>query len=317
LQPLSYATALSIRTDHPLPPLGALRTFDAVARRLNIAQAARELSVTPAAIRLGMRTLEQHLGVRLFERTTSGLVLTDLGSTYHSAIRDSFRTVAEATTRIMGGSKMLRLSVTPSIASRWLIARISHWIHAHPELSVSISTSLRVVDFERESVDAAIRFGRGQWPELYCRALTKPRLIAVASPSLVGNNRLLDAQVTAWPMISVSTVPHEWDEWCTQARVARNRTSRSLVVDTVQLGLQAAEAGLGIALARPLLVAEALREGTLCCPFQTVAQSDNTYFFAALPQAMTKQPLKAFAAWLFLEAGINSEVIGTDDTMLA
>jgi LysR family glycine cleavage system transcriptional activator len=288
-----------------LPPLTTLRTFESVARLLSVKLAARELGVTSSAVRLSLRALEQHVGRRLIERRGNTLSLSEAGAAYQATVSESFRQLADATSRLTGaGAERLRISVAPSVASRWLLPRLPRFQERHPDVVIAMSTSLRLVDFARENVDAGIRFGRGAWPELRSRPITPSCLVAVASPALLEArvDKLPSSALTTLPILEVSSVPGEWDLFCAAARVDRRSLRRAMIVDTVQLALQAAEAGLGVALARPLLVLDALRSGKLCAPFATEARADATYYLAGLPSTLASKTVRAFSDWVFEEA---------------
>jgi LysR family glycine cleavage system transcriptional activator len=298
-----------------LPPLTSLRTFESVARLLSVRLAARELGVTSSAVRLSLRTLEQYVGRRLIERRGNTLSLSEAGAAFHEKVSESFRQIADATSRLTSASdETLRLSVAPSVASRWLLPRLPRFQARHPDVVVAMSTSLRLVDFARENVDAGIRFGRGAWPDLHCRPITPSSLMAVVSPRFLearasGRGRtpatvekLPSSALGSMPILEVSSAPREWDLFCEVARVERRSLRSALIVDTVQLALQAAEAGLGVALSRPVLVLDALREGKLCAPFATEARADTTYYFVGLPNALASKRVSAFSEWLFEEA---------------
>ena len=151
-----------------LPPLHALRAFEAAARHLSFARAAAELNLTPSAISHQIRHLEESLGRRLFERRHRGLELSAIGRIYFPLVRDAFGQLAEATALIGGAGpelhNVLTISCTPSFAMAWLIQRLPSFQAAHPEIEVRLDTSTRLVDFARDGVDVGIRFGTGDCP---------------------------------------------------------------------------------------------------------------------------------------------------------
>jgi LysR family glycine cleavage system transcriptional activator len=186
-----------------------------------------------------------------------------------------------------------------------------------------MSTSLRLVDFARENVDAGIRFGRGAWPDLHSQPITPASLMAVMSPDLLeacaaagssrgrthaGFEKLPTSALATLPILEVSSAPREWEVFCAVARLDHRSLRRAMIVDTVQLALQAAEAGVGVALSRPLLVLDALRSGKLCAPFATEARADTTYYFAGSPSTLASKTVSAFSDWLFEEAERTHEV---------
>ena len=155
-----------------LPPLNALRCFDVAAKHLSFTKAAAELNVTHSAVSHQIKALEEWLGVPLFRRINRGLVLTDAGQAYLKPVRDSFERLGEATRRlrVRERSGPLTVSVMPSFAAKWLVPRLRRFRERHPDIDVRISADSNLIDFAREDVDICIRYGRGVWPDVRCRA---------------------------------------------------------------------------------------------------------------------------------------------------
>ena len=151
-----------------LPPLNALRAFEAAGRHLSITRAAKELHVTPAAVSHQVKALEEYLEAKLFRRTGNALLLTDAGQTLLPRLRAGFAelTAAVAELREHGVRGALVLSVAPVFAAKWLIPRLAEFHAANPEIDVRVSATLALADLEREGIDAAIRVGRGRYPGL-------------------------------------------------------------------------------------------------------------------------------------------------------
>ena len=170
-----------------LPPLAALRAFEAAARHLSFTRAADELHVTQTAISHQIRGLEERLGVRLFRRLPRGLVLTEEAQRYLPAVRDAFARLEVATAELLAGRTggALTASVLPSFAAKWLVPRLGRFRAANPDIDLRISTSLHLVDFAREDVDIGIRMGRGHYPGLRVDRLFGEALIPVCSPALL------------------------------------------------------------------------------------------------------------------------------------
>ena len=167
-----------------LPPLNALRAFEAAARHLSFTRAAAELNVTQTAISHQIRALEERLGVRLFRRLPRGLLLTEEAQRYLPPIRDAFDQIALATERLgaVGASSTLTVSVLPSFAGKWLVPRLGRFRVAHPDLDLRISASSELVDFARDDVDVGIRMGSGRYPGLRVDRLFGESLVPVCSP---------------------------------------------------------------------------------------------------------------------------------------
>ncbi|MGZ9032991.1 MAG: LysR family transcriptional regulator, partial [Rhodospirillales bacterium] len=169
-----------------LPPLNALRAFEAAARHLSFTRAADELNVTQAAVSHQVKTLEEQIGLPLFRRLSRGLMLTDEGQTLFPAVRHAFDTVAEAVDRLHArtGGGALTVSVLPSFAVKWLVPRMSRFQERHPDIDLRITAADRLVDFARDGVDGAVRFGAGAWPELSADFVVDEFVIPVCAPAL-------------------------------------------------------------------------------------------------------------------------------------
>jgi LysR family transcriptional regulator, glycine cleavage system transcriptional activator len=159
-----------------LPPLNALRTFEAAARHLSFTKAADELFVTQAAVSHQIRTLEEHLGTALFRRMNRALMLTDEGQALLPAVREAFDLLSAGVRRVQdlcsGGA--LTISTTPSFAASWLVGRIARFQALHPDIELQLSATPRLVDFAREDIDCGIRYGMGDWPGLITQRCSRP-----------------------------------------------------------------------------------------------------------------------------------------------
>ena len=174
-----------METRRRLPPLNALRAFEAAARHLNFSRAADELSVTPGAVSQQIQNLEDYVGAALFKRTPKGLLLTDAAQTALPALRDAFDRLAEAASLLTAAVDGRRLTLTapPSFAAKWLVPRLGAFEKAHPQVDVWLSAGMELVDLTAGEVDIAIRYGGGRYPGLEVRRLMSETVIAVAAPS--------------------------------------------------------------------------------------------------------------------------------------
>ncbi len=289
-----------------LPPLNALRTFEAAARHLSFTKAATELFVTQAAVSHQIKALEDHLGLPLFRRLNRGLMLTDEGQELLPFVRGAFDQLAEGIGRLRQGQSagVLTISVLPSIASTWLIPRLRHFQAGHPEIEVHMTATDRLVDFAREPVDAAIRYGLGQWPGLRALRLLSAEMLPVCSPQLLeGPDALRTPEDLAHHrLLHVLNAPDEWRMWLMAAGVQGVDPDRGLRFDHTALAVQAALNGMGVAMGPAALVGEDLAAGRLVEPFDVELPSDSAYYFVA-PESTADQPkIKAFGDWLQEEA---------------
>src|SRR5579871_4723151 len=189
---LPGVSANLMETRRRLPPLNALRAFEAAARHLNFSRAADELSVTPGAVSQQIQNLEDYVGVSLFKRTPKGLLLTDAAQTALPALREAFDRLAEAASLLTAAVDGRRLTLTapPSFAAKWLVPRLGAFEQAHPQVDVWLSAGMELVDLTAGEVDIAIRYGGGRYPGLEVRRLMSETVIPVASPALLAENAL-------------------------------------------------------------------------------------------------------------------------------
>lgn len=273
-----------------LPPLNGLRAFEAAARHASFTRAADELGVTQTAVSHQIRKLEDQLGVRLFVRVPGAVRLTPAAQTYLLAVHDAFEHLRGATARLRGtpARRVLRLSTTPSFATKWLMPRLAGFQDAHPDFSVEVSTSMELVDFRRDEVDLAIRYGRGAWPGLRATWLLAEDILPVCALAL--REELRDpARLEAHRLIAVSTFRDEWALWLTAAGLPTEWAERALVFDMPILAIQAAIDGMGVAITHTPLVEADLAAGRLVAPFD-MALASQMGFYVVVPEANADRP---------------------------
>jgi LysR family glycine cleavage system transcriptional activator len=285
-----------------LPPLNALRTFEAAARHLSFTKAAAELFVTQAAVSHQIKTLEDHLGMALFRRLNRALMLTDEGQALLPFVRDAFDQLGEGVRKLRQGlsSGVLTLTVLPSIASTWLIPRLRAFQTRHPEIEVHMTATDRVVDFAREPVDAGIRYGLGHWPGLRVLRLLSAEMMPVCSPQLLEGPKPLRTpdDLVHHRLLHVMNSPDEWRMWLMAAGVQGVDPDRGLRFDHTALAIQAALSGMGVAIGPAPLVERDLAAGRLVEPFDFELPTESAYYFVA-PEGTAEQPkIKAFGEWL-------------------
>src|SRR3954464_8947543 len=176
-----------------LPPLNALRAFEAAARSESFTRAAEELCVTQGAVSHQVKALEATLGVKLFNRERQRLVITEAGREYLAVIRDALDRIAVGTERLIQrqNSGILTISTSPDFAAKWLVYRLGRFSEIHPQIDLRVSATMHHVDFAREEVDIAVRHGDGNWPGLHVTRLCPEQLFAVCSPKLLtGRHRM-------------------------------------------------------------------------------------------------------------------------------
>ena len=298
-----------------LPPLNALRAFEAAARHLSFTKAAEELYVTQAAISHQIKALEATLDVQLFRRLNRRLMLTDAGQLYLPALTEAFDGIDAATGRLRADENAgsLTVSVANSLAAKWLLPRLPRFRERHPEIDVEVSATDRLVDFGRDNVDMGIRYGLGNYPGLKVDPLMEDTVFPVCSPQLA-DGRLVDGLVPlrAPEDLRRHTLLHDdvstgeapdWRRWLTAAGVTGVNPERGPRYSHSSLVLQAAIDGQGVALGRSSLVSLDLEAGRLVQPFGPTLPSHYACYVVS-PVATAERPkIKAFRDWLLEEAG--------------
>lgn len=287
-----------------LPPLSALRTFEAAARHLSFTRAADELHVTQAAVSHQIKALEADLGVRLFRRLNRSLLLTDEGQLLAPAVRRAFDELAAGVEQVRGrGGGTLTISTTPSIAANWLAGRLGRFQALRPEFEIRLMATPRLVDFAREGVDCGIRYGFGAWPGLVAVRLFSAALTPVCSPRLLKRPEPLrePADLARHTLLHALDDMDDWRLWLRAAGVSGVDPQRGPKFEAMPLALQAAISGTGVAISRGPLADEALAAGVLVRPFDFELPSECAYYFVA-PELRAEQPkVQAFRTWLLAE----------------
>ncbi len=301
-----------------LPPLNAIRAFEAAARHLSFTKAAQELFVTQAAISHQIKGLEESLGVQLFRRFNRRLMLTDAGQAYLPPLRTAFDQIAGATDRLHAADETgsLKLSVLPSFAAKWLLPRLSCFRAEHPEIDVLVSATGELADFGRDGVDIAIRYGRGDYPGLTVEHLMDDVVFPVCSPKLLETGPPLrePADLKHHTLLHDPTTAKEskdWDSWLKIAGVTGVDTSRGPGFTDASLVIQAAVEGQGVALGRSALTAIDLDAGRLVQPFGPSVPSQFRYFVVFPPSGAERPKVAAFRDWLFAEAALEQPPAGS------
>lgn len=289
-----------------LPSLNALRAFVVAGRHLNLNAAARELHVTPSALSHQIRALEESLDIRLFERTRQGLALTRAGQTILPGITAAFEQLADTMGQLERTTdrQTLTISMLSTFAMRWFIPRLARFQQLQPEINVRISTSVNPVNFEREDMDCAIRFGAGHWPGLSATRLFTEQLAPVCSPALATPERPLNsaADLAAHTLLHSRLRPDDWRIWLSAAGVADLKPTHEQVYETRNFAIQAAVDGLGVAIIDPSLAAGDIRAGRLVQPFTRILTGENAYYLVYPKRLAADARIVALQAWLLDEA---------------
>ncbi len=295
-----------------LPPLNALRAFEAAARHLSFEKAGDEIAVTASAVGQQVKSLEAWIGRPLFVRLPAkGVALTSLGQRYATAVTDTLNRLDEATAQALKpeNAHVITVSLMPSLATNWLIPRLGAFREREPEIDVRVSVSMRLADFVRDDVDVAIRFGRGNYPGLRTDLLMEEYFFAVCSTALQNDP---DRPLREPEDLRRHTLIHEiaegildyatWDSWLAAIGVTGIDTSRGPRFTHTYLCLQAAAAGQGVALATTALIGDHLSAGRLVKPFPHQVRGEYQYYIVCPEDVADRPAIAAFRAWLLDEA---------------
>ncbi|TVQ58920.1 MAG: transcriptional regulator GcvA [Rhodobacteraceae bacterium] len=287
-----------------LPPLTALRAFEVAARRMSFAKAAEELGVTPAALSYQIKQLEEHLGVSLFHRLNRAVTLTEAGRALRPGVAEGFDALREAVRALDGIREGRALTITagPAFTAKWLAPRLFHFLERHPDVEVRIVAVLRVLDFDRDDVDAAIRFGVKHDPGLFAETLIRDRLTPLCSPAfaarLTSPEALRDAPLIHDDSMAPLGWSPTWGDWLEAAGVERPDWRRGPRFSNADHALSAAAEGAAVALGRVSLAEPELRQGRLVAPFRLAIDPEAHFRFICPVGAESRPPLSALRTWL-------------------
>ena len=305
-------TALESR----IPPLNALKAFEAAARRLNITRAAEELSVTPGAISQQIRILEQHAGAPLFHREGRQIALTDLGAELYPLLREGFDHLKRAGDLLYRPDRRhaLAVSVPPSFAAKWLAPRIARFSAAHPEIEVWMSADMRLADVSGGRVDVAVRYGRGDYPGVRSEHLLNADVTPVCAPALLVGRQSLRKPADLAHHVLIHLRPSEWEEprpdwgaWLKGRGLTDVDAQAGPRFDQTALAIEAAAHGQGVALAPHAFVADDLAAGRLVAPFADGALTTNFAYHVLLKRSGATTAARTFVTWLKDEARAAAE----------
>jgi len=295
-----------------LPPLNALRAFEASARQLSFTRAAEELFVTQAAISHQIKSLEEHLGIKLFMRKNRSLLLTEEGQSYYLDIKDIFNSLHDATERLLarGAKGAITVSLQPSFAIQWLVPRLNAFNTLHPDIDVRIKAVDQAENSLTEDVDVAIYYGRGRWPDIHADKLHTEYLIPVCSPLLLNGKKPLETvNDLSQHTLLHDTSRRDWKRWFKQVGVRGGNVNHGPIFSHSTMVMQAAIYGQGVALAYSVLAKPDIDSGRLVCPFNDVLVSKNSYYIVCRDSQVDIGKIVAFRDWMLATASDEQEDI--------
>jgi LysR family glycine cleavage system transcriptional activator len=288
-----------------LPPLTNLLAFEVVARRRSFALAAAELHLTASAVSHQIARLESALGVRLLERSAHGVRLSAAGEHYLSRVGGALSAIASATDDLKQGvATRLYVHSSPSIASLWLLPRLSGFAKAWPDISLNLSAAHTHSDFGLGQADLDIRYGVPNWPHMVVEPLFEERILPLASPAFIRQHRLKRPdQLLVVPLIQSNVNVVQWTDWFAAHTDKRAPERFSLRFDRAVMAMDAAAQGLGVALESATLAAGLIKEGRLRPVLGLDKFVRAKAHFAVYPARHAKRPaVEAFLSWLHGEA---------------
>lgn len=302
--------------NYRLPPLPAVRAFEAAARHGGFQSAGEELHVSAGAVAHQVKQLENWLGIALFQRLPRGVALTPAGRQYAAALRPLLNGLAEASeaARRQGDERVVTVTSVPSLVARWLMPRLGRLRAQHPEIDMRVLASLHPVDFAHEGVDVAIRLGRGPYPGLQCDLLMEEWFSAVCSPAFkaAAPDLRAPADLLRYPLLHDETemrIPDEinWARWLRAFGVRYAGGTRPSFSHTY-LTLEAAANHQGVAVAAEPFIAEDLRSGKLVRLFPQRVLGPYRFHLLRPPEAELRPAVKSFCDWIRAEAQMETEL---------
>lgn len=289
-----------------LPPLTAVRVFEAVARLQNLSRAAEELNMTQSAVSYQIKQLETFAGAPLFNRLARGVELNARGKLVAPAVARSMAELRAAFRQIRDESgSVLVISTMQTIAASWLAPRIGKFQLEHPDLAVRLDINARMVDFAIEPVDVAIRSGKGAWPGLVSHFLLSQNFTPVASPAYLAREGRPETPEAMMAHVLVAPSDDWWPLWFRAAGVTGfNRIARpGIDVETQQMAAKVAAAGHGITLVTPAFVQDEMEAGRLLRLFDIDATAGSNYFLVYPEETAHRRKIRLFRDWVLKEAG--------------
>jgi LysR family glycine cleavage system transcriptional activator len=283
-----------------LPPLNALRAFEAASRHLNFRLAAEELGVTQGAVAQQVRGLEAVLGLKLFDRRARTIALTEPGRSYVSNISRAFELISDATDALKPESRHLTISVTPTFASRWLIPRLPEFTETHPDIDLRILATDRLSNFQTDAVDLAVRYGRPPFgPGLVADLLFEQVLVAVASPLLIEKLGPPDELANLGNYVLLHDAHDFWPQFLDAAfRAGSVASGKNIRFSQTSLAIEAAVAGQGLALANLFFVKDDLESRRLVQPFKIEMRIGADFYLVSPRKSRYPAAVREVRDWM-------------------
>lgn len=291
-----------------LPPLNALKAFEAAGRHLNFRLAAQEIGVTHGAVAQQVRALEAQMSVKLFHRLPRGLALTDEGRKYLTPVRHAFDLISEATDALRPQQTKLTISTTPSFASKWLVPRLGRFTETHPDIDVTVDAQTGLANFQDDGIDIAVRQGTPPFgPGLVADPLFAQEVFAVCSPRLLEGSHPLRAPEDLAHHVLLHDAHGLWPLFLEEIFASGSKLNlRSMSFNQTSLAVDAAVAGQGVALVSDPLVTTELEEGRLCRPFAHSMSGSFGFFVVTARTPRKPNTVQRMRDWLLAQSQIKT-----------
>ncbi|WP_371189147.1 transcriptional regulator GcvA [Thalassotalea maritima] len=301
-----------------LPPLNALKAFEASARHLSFTRAAKELFVTQAAVSHQIKSLENFLGLKLFKRKNRALLLTEEGQSYYLDIKDIFTSLQDATQKLLarGEKGAITVSIQPSLAIKWLVPKLSEFAKLYPDIDVRIKADDATDDTLNDDVNIAFYYGRGTWRGVNAEKILNEYLVPVCSPMLMSDNK---------PLTTIADLQHhtllhdtsrsDWQRWYKRCGLKATNLTKGPIFSHSALVLQAAIHGQGVALVNNTLAKPDIDAGRLVTPFEQVLMSKNAFYIVCHDEQRETPRIAQFRDWVINTAKHDDWHMETDNDL--
>ena len=287
-----------------LPSIASLRALEALDRLGSATAVAEELAQTQSAVSRQLQALEAQLGTTLIIRDRKMMKLTPAASEYATAVREALNSIAQASLKVQVNpeSGSLNLAILPTFGMRWLVPRLAEFAKLHPEITINMSTRLAPFSFTQEPFDAAIHFGKGDWPGTEVLRLKPEHVVPVCAPDLMAQTVVAHPRdLLSLPLLHIETRPNAWAEWFESYGVSATGVAGTLY-DQFSTITQAALHGLGVALLPDYLVEQDLAKGRLVHAYGGATRSLGSYFLVWPVERSRDRSLQIFREWLATQA---------------
>ena len=293
-----------------LPPLSAVRAFEAAARHGSFTKAAEELGMTQAAVSYQVKLLEDRVGAPLFLRQARKVVLSEAGRRLAPPVSEAFQRLEAGFAALREtNEKVLSVTVIQSFATSWLVPRLGTFQMAHPDIAVRVDASGRMVDLTREEIDVGIRTGHGNWPGLKAHLLMPATFTPLCSAEFLARAGPLASPADLLRLPLLDWRDPWWRQWFALAGISDPQPALPSMIEAdsqVMLG-RAAMAGQGVAILTPAYFAAELAEGRLVQPFALTGRSESSFWLVYPQERQSAPKIRAFREWILAEVRGGAE----------